>query len=128
MNIPDLSTIEIFLKKINDKPLQKITEELMETTECKHMMAYLSVSMKKFLQESSEIACDGYVSGFITCLEIFRLHQEALDMDKEDLEITVNQQNSYIAALEEENVLLKRTIEDYERNSINKCNNKMCGM
>lgn len=123
MDLPDLTTIEIFLKKCKESSLQDITHELIKKSEYKTMVSFLKASMTHLLHDNNESTCDGYVSGFITCLELFRIHQEGKDMDLEELNCSISQLNSYVLALEEENTALRRMVEEYEHSGVNKPNN-----
>ena len=125
MDIPDLTTIEIFLKKCKESSLHDITHQLIKKSEYTTIITFLKASMKNLLHDNDESTCDGYVSGFITCLELFRIHQEGKDMDVEELNCSISQLNSYVLALEEENTSLRRTIDQYEHSGIDKSNNSV---
>ena len=121
MGYPSLETVQMFAEIAHRDGLEEITENLIIKNRDPRTLPLLSY-FKKIIIHLTENElydeADGYSSGFLSCLDIFRrqINYEAITLG--DLEIQLNNINSWNSYLETENLELKSKIEELEKRNL----------
>ena len=115
MGYPTIETVRMFAEITNRDGFEEISEQLLLKGKDQRMIPLLSYFKQAIIQMmEAELydEADGYSSGFITCLDMFRRQIEAEAITLEELEIQINNMSGWISYLENESVLLNGQIKD----------------
>lgn len=120
MGYPTIETVKMFAEITNRDGFEEISENLLLKCKDQRMipiLSYFKQALILILENDLYDEADGYSSGFITCLDLFRRQIESEETTLEDLEIQLKNILAWNEYLEKENINLKNQIEEL-RNEI----------
>lgn len=118
MGYPTIETIKMFVEITNRDGFEEISENLLLKHKDQRIMPLLSYFKQAIIQMlESELydEADGFSSGFIVCLDLFRRQIESEAITLEELEIQLENILAWAEYLEKENVNLKNQIEELSK-------------
>jgi hypothetical protein len=118
MGYPTIETIKMFVEITNRDGFEEISENLLLKHKDQRIMPLLSYFKQAIIQMlEGELydEADGFSSGFIVCLDLFRRQIESEAITLEELEIQLENILAWAEYLEKENVNLKNQIEELSK-------------
>ena len=115
MGYPTIETVRMFAEITNRDGFEEISEQLLLKSKDQRMIPLLSYFKQAIIQTmEAELydEADGYSSGFITCLDMFRRQMEAEAITLEELEVQLKNMCGWSDYLESENLTLNNKIKD----------------
>lgn len=108
---PTRETVEMFCEVLQKDGMEDIMEKLLrENTKDLRMIPLLSFfkqSLTQMMEDQLLEEIDGYSSGFLCCLDMFRRQINSEEITLDDVNIQLNNIAAWSNYLEEENILLK---------------------
>lgn len=118
MSYPTRETVELFCEVLKKDGMEDVMEKLlMENGKDLRMMPILSFfkqSLTQLMEDHLLDEIDGYSSGFLCCLDMFRRQIGSSEITLDDLNIQINNILAWSNYLEEEVANLKSIIKTYE--------------
>lgn len=118
MSYPTRETVELFCEVLKKDGMEDVMEKLlMENGKDLRMMPILSFfkqSLTQLMEDHLLDEIDGYSSGFLCCLDMFRRQIGSNEITLDDLNIQISNISSWSNYLEEEVSRLKSIIKTYE--------------
>lgn len=118
MSYPTRETVELFCEVLKKDGMEDVMEKLlMENGKDLRMMPILSFfkqSLTQLMEDHLLDEIDGYSSGFLCCLDMFRRQIGSNEITLDDLNIQINSILAWSNYLEEEVAKLKSIIKTYE--------------
>jgi len=118
MGYPTLETIKMFVEITNRDGFEEISENLLLKHKDQRMMPMLSYFKQAIIQMlEGELydEADGFSSGFIVCLDLFRRQIESEAITLEELEIQLTNMEGWTTFLEDESIKLKEELSELTR-------------
>jgi len=118
MSYPTRETVERFCEVLKKDGMEDVMEKLlMENGKDLRMMPILSFfkqSLTQLMEDHLLDEIDGYSSGFLCCLDMFRRQIGSNEITLDDLNIQISNISAWSNYLEEEVSRLKNIIKTYE--------------
>lgn len=118
MSYPTRETVELFCEVLKKDGMEDVMEKLlMENGKDLRMMPILSFfkqSLTQLMEDHLLDEIDGYSSGFLCCLDMFRRQIGSNEITLDDLNIQISNILAWSNYLEEEVAKLKSIIKTYE--------------
>jgi hypothetical protein len=118
MGYPTIETIKMFVEITSRDGFEEISENLL----LKHkdqrivpLLSYFKQAIIQMLEGELYDEADGFSSGFIVCLDLFRRQIESEAITLEELEIQLENMCGWSEYLENENVRLKEELSELTR-------------
>lgn len=118
MGYPSVDTIKLFCEILNRDGIDSITENIIlsgNNPKLNPILIYFKRTLTDMLKEELYEEVDGYTTGFLTCLDIFRRQLDADDVSLEDLEIQIENMCGWTDYLEHENLKLRNELNELNR-------------
>lgn len=119
MSYPHSDEIKAFSEILDRDGIQVIFENLVEYSKenpkLSPMIGYLSLVISVLLKDDLIEESNGYVSGYVSCLDIFRRHFDTQEIKLEDIELQIGNLCGWISFLEEENLAMRNEINELTR-------------
>lgn len=115
MGYPTIETVRMFAEITNRDGFEEISEQLLLKSKDQRMIPLLSYFKQAIIQMmEAELydEADGYSSGFITCLDLFRRQIEAESITIDDLQAQIENMCGWTSYLEEEVTKLQDKIKE----------------
>ena len=120
MSYPTRETVELFCEVLKKDGMEDVMEKLlMENGKDLRMMPILSFfkqSLTQLMEDHLLDEIDGYSSGFLCCLDMFRRQINSQETTVDDLTFQINNIEGWANFLEIENTELKNQIEKLKQN------------
>lgn len=119
MSYPTRETVELFCEVLKKDGMEDVMEKLlMENGKDLRMMPILSFfkqSLTQLMEDHLLDEIDGYSSGFLCCLDMFRRQINSQETTVDDLTFQINNIEGWANFLEIENSELKNQIEELKQ-------------
>lgn len=118
MGYPTIETIKMFVEITSRDGFEEISENLLLKHKDQRIMPLLSYFKQAIIQMlEGELydEADGFSSGFIICLDLFRRQIESEAITLEELEIQLQNMEGWTSFLEEESIRLKEELSELTR-------------
>ena len=116
MNYPNKQDIITFSEILNKDGINVIFEYIAAESEknidIKNMLSYLAANINKLLKDELEDVAQGYVNGYISCLDIFRRKIETTELSLDDINLQLENLQGWIEFLENENFEMREKINE----------------
>lgn len=118
MGYPSLETVQMFVEITNRDGLEEISENMLLKNKEHRMLpllSYFKQMIVNMIENELYDEADGYSSGFLSCLDIFRRQINSEAVKLEDIEAQLSNMEGWINFLETENVQLKNQIKELSK-------------
>lgn len=115
MGYPTIETVRMFAEITNRDGFEELSERLLLKNKDPKMLpllSYFKTAIIQMMEAELYDEADGYSSGFISCLDMFRRQIEAEAITLEELEIQLKNILAWSSYLEDESILLNEQIKD----------------
>lgn len=110
----------MFVEIVERDGLEEISEGLLKCKEGKMLplLSYFKQVIISMIDNDLYDEADGYTTGFLTCLDMFRRQINSENVTLEDIEIQLANMEGWNSYLEQENIDLKNQIRELKQNLI----------
>lgn len=118
MGYPTIETVKMFVEITNRDGFEEISENLLLKHKDQRMMPLLSYFKQAIIQMlEGELydEADGFSSGFLICLDLFRRQIDSEAITLEELEIQLANMEGWTTYLEDESIRLKEELSELTR-------------
>lgn len=115
---PTKQTISLFIEMCNRDGIVNTVSQFLNNDKDlsdKYIptISFLKSNIKIIENQNTDVCPESFAVGFLTCFHLFRLQLEAESMEIEDMQISLENLNSYVSYLEER---LMETTDDTKGN------------
>jgi len=118
MSYPTLDTISVFKEMLRRDGVEDIIEKLIiknTDTRLFPILGYFKATLTHLMEDGLYDEIDGYSTGFLTCLDLFRRQIESNKVKFSDLEIQIENMCGWTEFLEKEALEIKTELNELRR-------------
>lgn len=118
MNYPTVETISLFTEILRRDGMEEITENILlrgKDVRMHPILSFFKIAITQMLEDNLFDEVDGYSTGFMTCLDLFRRQMDAEKITLEELEIQIENMCGWTSFLENEALEMKNEINELKR-------------
>jgi hypothetical protein len=118
MNYPTVETINLFTEILKRDGMEEITENILlrgKDVRMHPILSFFKIAITQMLEDNLFDEVDGYSTGFMTCLDLFRRQMDAEKITLEELEIQIENMCGWTEFLEREALDMKNEINELKR-------------